>query len=1055
MSKLLAIAFLLAPFAVAASPHWFEPNLGQTNEAVEFLGPSVYLGASKVAIRATHQTVVMTLAGVNHNARGEALDQLRGVSNWYVGNDPTKWRSGIRHYARVRYRDVYPGIDQVFYYNTLGQLEFDFLVAPGADPRAIQLSYNYPVRTDSEGNLLIANARLDRPKVYQDGREIACKYIVRSDQPVRLALSTYDRAQSLMIDPTIVYSTYLGGNAQNVADAIAVDASGSAYVTGSLESPSYPDLNPFQQTSSTSQLVVLAKFLPDGQALQYYTYVGGTGQNYSWAIAIDASGGAYAAGDTTSTNFPVLNAAQPVFGGGFSNAFIFKLTPTGQLGYSTYLGGSNQDQANGLAVDPSGAAFVAGYTYSTDFPVKKALQATMTGRPDAFVAKLSPDGSQFEFATYLGGNSSDYGKGIALDSSGNPVVVGSTSSTDFPVLSPLQASLGGPIIFSSAGFITRISSAGDKILYSSYFGPGTAYIGLEDVALDGSGNILVSGEASGPGLAVVNPVQSSYGGGQSELVIAKLDPQGSSALFTTYFGGSNADYNRGLATDPAGNLYVTGFTYSTDFPVKDSIQSFGNKTQSFKDDVYLVKLSPAGSLIYSTLIGGDGDDRASSVALDPQGAIYLAGSTSSDNFPLKNPLQSTYGTGSEDMFIMKLAPDVAPPSLSATPAILSFSYTVGGPLPASQQVTVSSSAGASSFTPSSNATWLTFTASGNYTPATLTISVNPSALTPGNYPGTIQIDSQTSIQVTLNVLAAAPNVTSAAPATIAAGSSTTIVTITGTGFESGAVVQLNGTSLPTVFVNSTTLQFTLVQSYLAQPTTLSLTVMNPQSAPSTPITLVVGVPAPQFTAASVVNAASYSKGAVAPGEIVTIFGSNFGTMGNTQVLFGSHAATLVFVNSTQVSATVPYSVAGTPQISLTISSNGLASAPVTLAVAPSSPAIFTADSSGKGQASAEDADYSINGPAHPATLGSFVALYGTGGGPLTTDTPPRLMLPVSATVGGLPAQVFYAGIAPGLVQGVMQINVAVPSAVVPGPSVPVVVTVDNAISNTVTIAINQ
>jgi uncharacterized protein (TIGR03437 family) len=1049
--KFLAITFLVTSFAVGASPHWFEPNLGQMNPTVEFLGPSVYLGDSKVAIQANHETVVMSLAGANH-VRMEALDQLTGVSNWFLGNDPTKWRSGVRHYARVLYRDVYPGIDQVFYYNAAGQLEFDFIVAPDADPHAIQLSYNYPVRTDSEGNLLVADVRLERPQVYQNGRKIACKYVVRSNQLVRLALSTYDRAHPLTIDPTIVYSIYLGGNAQNVASGIAVDGSGSMYVTGSLESPSYPDLNPFQQTSSTSQLVVLAKFLPDGQALQYYTYVGGTGQNYSLAIAIDGSGDAYAAGDTTSKNFPVLSAAQPVFGGGFSNVFIFKLTPTGQLMYSTYLGGGNQDQANGLAVDPSGAAFVAGYTYSTDFPVKNALQPTMTNAPDAFVAKLSPDGSQFEFATYLGGNSSDYGKNIALDSSGNPVVVGSTSSTDFPVLNPLQASLGGPIMFSSSGFITRISSAGDKILYSTYFGPGTAYVALEDVVLDGSGNMLVSGEASS-GLPLVNPVQSTYGGGQTDLVIAKLEPQGTSAVFITYFGGNDLDESRGIATDATGNLYVTGYTFSTDFPILDSLQAFGNKTHGYKDDAFLVKLSPAGTLVYSTLIGGDGDDRASGVALDPQGAIYLAGSTSSDNFPLKNPLQATYGTGPEDMFIMKLAPDVAPPSLSATPAILSFGYTIGGPPPASQQVTVSSSAGASSFSPSSNATWLTFTASGNSTPAALTISVNPAALTPGNYPGVIQIDSQTSIQVTLNVLAAAPAVTSASPTTIAVGSPTTTVTITGTGFESGAVVQLNGLSLPTVFVNSTTLQFTLDQSYLTQATTLSFTVVNPQSAPSAPIRLIVGVPAPQFTAASVVNAASYTGGAVAPGEIVTIFGTNFGTMANTRVQFGTVAAVLVFVNSTQVSATVPYSVAGATQTSLTISSNGVASAPVTLAVAPSSPAIFTAAASGKGQAAAENPDYSINGPSHPAAVGSVVALYGTGGGPLTTGALPRLMLPVSATVGGLPAQVDYAGIAPGLVQGAMQINVAIPSAVMPGPSVPVVVTVGNAVSNTVTIVV--
>ncbi len=1053
MYKCVALSALFASSIFAASPHWFEPNLGQTNEAVEFLGPSVYLSGSKLAIRANHQTVVMTLAGANHNARMEAVDQLPGVSNWYLGNDPTKWRSGIRHYARVLYHGVYRSIDQVFYYNTLGQLEFDFVVAPGADPRAIQLSYNFPVKTDSEGDLLIADVRIERPRVYQGGREIRCRYIVRSERVVRLALSTYDRTQPLTIDPTIVYSTYLGGNAQNGADAIAVDGSGGMYLSGSLESPSYPGVDAAQNTIN---LVAVVKFLPNGQALQYYTYIGGTAVNDSQSLAVDVSGSAYVAGWTSSKDFPVKNAAQPSNGGGSQNAFILKLSPTGQLAYSTYLGGGNQDEAMGLAVDATGAAFVAGFTFSIDFPVKNALQATMTGRPDAFVAKLSPDGSQFEFATYLGGNAIDYGENIALDSAGNPVVVGSTGSTDFPVVNPLQPTLeGSTVAYPSSGFITRISSAGDKILYSTYFGPGDAFVLLNQVVLDSAGNIFVAGETD-PGLPLVNPVQPTYGGGQSDLVVAKLDPQGASALFTTYFGGSDADYSRGIATDATGNVYVTGFTFSTDFPLQDSVQSFGNKTHGNNDDAFLVKLSPVGTLIYSTLIGGDGTDAASGMALDTQGAIYLAGGTSSDNFPLKNPLQATYGTGSSDIFIMKLAPDVAPPTLSVSSMSLSFQYTSGGPPPASQQVSVTSTAGASSFSPSSNAAWLTFTASGYSTPATLTVSVDPSALTPGNYPGVIKIDSQTSIQVTLNILAAAPAVTSASPATIPVGSATTTVTLTGSGFESGAVVQLNGTSLATAFVNSTTLQFTLDQSYLTQPATLSFIVVNPQSAPSAPISLIVGVPAPQFTAASVVNAASYSGGAVAPGEIVTIFGSNFGTTADTQVLFGSvPAAVLVFANSTQVSATVPYSVAGSTETSLTISSNGLMSTPVTLAVAPSSPAIFTADSSGKGQASAENADYSINDPEHPAALGSFVALYGTGGGPLTTDTPPRLMLPVSATVGGISAQVLYAGIAPGLIQGVMQIDIAIPTVVTPGPSVAVIITVGDAVGNTVTIAVSQ
>src|SRR4029077_2831619 len=249
-----------------------------------------------------------------------------------------------------------------------------------------------------------AGLKQHRPKVIQNGRDIACEYVVHADSRVQLALANYDRTKPLTIDPVIEYSTYLGGNADDNADAIAVGSDGSAYVSGHLQSPQYPNLDPFQQASGTQQDIVVTKFMPSGSALVFYTYVGGGGINAVTAMALDASGNAYVTGYTQSTNFPTKNAAQPSYGGGFWNAIVFKISSSGKLVYSTYLGGNNQDEAHGIAVDASGAAFVSGFTSSIDFPLKNAIQPTMTGRPDAFLTKLSPAGDQFLFSTYLGGS---------------------------------------------------------------------------------------------------------------------------------------------------------------------------------------------------------------------------------------------------------------------------------------------------------------------------------------------------------------------------------------------------------------------------------------------------------------------------------------------------------------------------------------------------------------------------------------------------------------------------------------------------------------------------
>src|SRR4029077_4063570 len=240
-------------------------------------------------------------------------------------------------------------------------------------------AFNKPVHTTSDGDLLVAGLRQHRPNVYQNGRAIACDYSVDHERRVQLALAKYDHAQSLTIDPVIEYSTYLGGVGYDVATATTVDTTGAAYVTGFLQSPNYPSLDPFQQTSGLGQEIVVAKFTPSGNGLVWYTWVGGSALSLGAAVTLDTSGNTYVGGFTAASDFPVKNAAQPVFGGGYENAVIFKLSPLGKLVYSTYLGGNNQERAQSIAVDSAGAAFVTGFTWSIDFPVKNALQKTISG----------------------------------------------------------------------------------------------------------------------------------------------------------------------------------------------------------------------------------------------------------------------------------------------------------------------------------------------------------------------------------------------------------------------------------------------------------------------------------------------------------------------------------------------------------------------------------------------------------------------------------------------------------------------------------------------------
>ena len=1033
--------------AAFAQGVWFEPNQGQVHRSVEFLARSgggyAYFGHNKMTVR----DVRMDLIGANRKSEVDFEEPTGGISSYFIGRTVKDWHTGIPHYARMRYKDVYAGIDLTYYANR-HDIEYDFVLRPGADPNQLKIAYNKPIQIDANGDLLISDLRQKRPKVYQNGREIVCEYLVGKHNEVRLALAEYDHSKELTVDPVLEFSTYLGGPAEEGGYGLAFDSQGNVVLAGASQAPAEPGLDPFQNTTALISSPVVFKITPDGQKILWYIFVGNGGWDAALGVGVDANGSAVITGQTRNPNFPLKNAFQTQFKATYSNAFITKLTADGKsLVYSSYIGGSNNESGTGLALDLQGNALLTGQTFSNDFPVKQAFQNIYGGAGDCYAAKVAPTGDLM-WSTYIGGSGGDGCSRITTDHEGNAYIAGASNSTDFPLESPIQATIT-PRTGYYTPLVMRLTPNG-SISAATFVGGPTAGSALA-VALDSGENVYVSGYAD-TALVTKNAFQAhSQGTGNGFLL--ELDKTLQNVMFTTYFSGSGGnDQISEVAVDEFGSIYLAGSTTSTDFPVKGSFQSFigGGVCQC---DVFVAKFAPgAQSLIYSTLLGGHNGEMSGAVAVDSSGTAYVTGWTLSQDFPTKNAYQPTYG-GNGDIFFAKISDNtpLAPSPLTPTPGSLAFRYIQSATPPPAQTVSVSGP----SFTATTTVSWLAISASGS----SVTVSINPAGLAPNTYHGSITLTPQggtpASIEVTLSVLAPAPVLTSVDPAFVPMGSNDTTVTVHGSGFTNASTLIVDGIpwqTTPVQFVDAATLSFSMPASYFTAQYNHTIAVQNPQSALSNILAVSIGVPAPLFTSASVVNAASYVAGAVAPGEIVTVFGSNFGVQGSTQVSFNNIPATLVYVTAAQLAATVPYLVAGAQNTTMMITSNGLASAPVSLNVTASVPAIFSSDASGMGQAAALNQDNTVNGSSNPARAGSVVALYGTGGGNLTTDALPLLTLPVTATVGGIPATVYYAGIAPGLVQGAMQVNVQIPSGVAPGLAVPVAITVGNATSNTVTLA---
>ncbi len=667
------------------SPLRFEANQGQTDEEVKFLsrgkGYTMFLtsGGAVMALRAPGKenkqsrdvretepgsrergmgsvrsaVLRMNLVGANHVTKVVGGEELPGKSNYFIGNDPSKWRIDVPNYDRVKYESVYPGVDLV-YYGHQGELESDFIVAAGADAGAIRLRIDGAkrVRINREGDLELrmegGEVVLGKPVVYQRGegqpekRIIAGRYTVKGKQEVGFEVASYDKKKALTIDPVLRYSTYLGGSGTDYGYGIAVDAAGNTYVTGDTSSTNFPTINPLSGTYAGGYYdAFVTKLNAAGTALVYSTYLGGSSNDYGVAIAVDAAGNAYVTGSTTSTNFPTMNPFQASLGG--QDAYVTKLNAVGDgLVYSTYLGGSSYEAGNGIAVDAEGNAYVTGSTYSTDFPTKNPFQATYGGDDDAFVTKFNAAGNALLYSTYLGGSDIDASYGIATDTSGNAFVTGLTYSTNFPTKNAFQASLDGD----ESAFVTKLNAVGNATFYSTYLGGSGSDRG-NGIAVDAEGNAYVTGVASSSNFPTMNPFQATSGGG-NDAFVTKLNVTGTALLYSTYLGGSSSDVGTAIAVN-AGNAYVTGITYSTDFPTKNAFQA----TYAGSEDAFVTKLNTAGNaLVYSTYLGGSFAQYGTAIAVNA-GNAYVTGLTYSTDFPTKNAFQATSG-GSYDAFVAKI-----------------------------------------------------------------------------------------------------------------------------------------------------------------------------------------------------------------------------------------------------------------------------------------------------------------------------------------------------------------------------------------------------------------
>ena len=728
----------------AALPLSFEVNRGQADSDVRFLargrGYTILLkpGEAALALQSSGQgaqfppkvqpqpkpstrVLRMRIEGANLSAAATGLERLPGVSNYFIGNDPSRWHTQVPTYKKVQFEHIRPGVNLV-YYGSQGQLEYDFVLSPGVKPQSLGLSFvGSDATIDPQGDLVFASTdgqiTFRRPVAYQSDKSnpakkhfLTASYVLKGHNRVGFKVRDYDPQEPLVIDPYLYYSTYLGGSGGDAGNAIALDTFGDAYVTGSTASTNFPTggsetgVSPYQNKYGGDTDAFVTKLRYDGEARIYSTYLGGNNYDVGQGIGVDSSGNVYVVGSTSSADFPTTASAFQVAYGGNTDAFVSKLDPSGsKLLFSSYLGGSGIDYGLALALDLSGNVFVTGYTQSTNFPTVKPIQSGNSGNGDAFVAEIDtnlPQNQQLVYSTYLGGSSADSGQGIAVDSGDNAYVTGYTFSTNFPTYNAYQTANAGSV----DAFITVISAYGSSLVFSTYLG-GTGDDRAWAIALDSEDNIYIAGStltpcspaSTSPPTTLCNPVSTfpttsgafqtfatKQAPGYSAAFVTEMNHYGTALLYSTLLAGSLTDAASGIAVDTTGNAYVTGYTESSDFPTANAAQasySGGSCGSTPCQDAFVTEVNTQGtSLVYSTFLGGSAGNFGNAIAVwsnannngDFEAAI--AGTTYSSNFPaIANASQGQSGstTGLGNAFISMIYHNSLP-GVALTPQKINF-----------------------------------------------------------------------------------------------------------------------------------------------------------------------------------------------------------------------------------------------------------------------------------------------------------------------------------------------------------------------------------------------
>ena len=703
-------------FSLDHLPLIFEPNRGQAPSAVEFLSRgsySIFLQSDRAVFgfpprsvakntsASAVAAVTLQLVASNRKALAQGLELLPGTSNYYIGTQSSQWRTGVAQYAKVFFKSVYSGIDLV-YYGDRGQLEYDFLIAPGANPGSLhfRITGTDKVELDSGGNLVLRcsdnSLELHKPTIYQrepDGsrRLVAGEFALHGNE-IRFRIGKYDSRKQLIIDPVLTYSTLIGANNSTQVQGIAVDGNGDLYITGTTFATNYPTLNAFQAKNNGTTNVFITKLGVNGNAILYSTYIGSSGFDNAAGIAVDRSGDAYVTGTVGASNFPTTPGAFMTTCPGICNTpFLSKFATNGTLVFSSFMGGSNSP-AHAIAVDGQGEAYIAGDTASNDMPTTPgSFEPTFAGQIctscfNAYVEKLNASGTDLVYSTYFGlagpfSTPSTSGTGLAVDSSGNAYLVGTSGS--IPLKNPIQITpVGAPDTF-----VAKFSPDGSALMYSTFIGGDSPFFFGEagnfatGVAVDPFGNAHVTGTSSSCDFPLTLNAFSTDCvtlGYDQKIFVLTLNSAGNQLLFSTFLRSGNSP---GIAVDSKGDSYIAGSTTANNFPVLNPIESTSQRSNS---SGFIIELDPSGKILFSTYLGATGEgSQPSGIAVDGKGGIYVAGSGQGD-FPILNPIPSqTFQSTFYTIFAAKISSASSAPQLSLSPRaspILALRNVSSGPL---------------------------------------------------------------------------------------------------------------------------------------------------------------------------------------------------------------------------------------------------------------------------------------------------------------------------------------------------------------------------------------